>query len=222
MNREPVPAGFDGSFLRRLPGIPLKRIFIGLLCTLLYPAGLEAQDPLLDELPALKDKALVLQITTRIEENSQEVWNAYNSKVTLPGRPVSIKLVGENLIINIQFTPYLREGNYALVTQSQIWLNVPDKGMQAKTATHSIPISFGEPIYFFPLGSDLSVDNPHIELLLTLYRYGEEPQPEDPALPSSTPVPADPKAPAAAAPKAPAAAPALKPVPAGAGGGTPR
>ncbi|MDR1143491.1 MAG: hypothetical protein LBK77_04620 [Spirochaetaceae bacterium] len=197
MSREYLPAGFQG-------------ILLVLVCALFCAAGLEAQDLLLDELPALKDKALVLQITTRIEENSQEVWNAYNSKVTIPGRPVSIKLVGENIIINIQFIPYLREGNYALVTQSQIWLNVPEKGMQAKTATHSIPINFGEPIYFFPLGSDPSADNPHIELLLTLYRYGEEPLPEAyPDLPSSTPVP-DSKAPAAAAP-------ALKAVPAGAG-----
>ncbi|MDR1306356.1 MAG: hypothetical protein LBK74_02125 [Treponema sp.] len=198
MSREHLPAEFKGILLV---------LVYALFCT----AGLEAQDPLLDELPALRDKALVLQITTRIEENSQEVWNAYNSKVTIPGRPVSIKLVGENLIINIQFIPYLREGNYALVTQSQIWLNVPEKGMQAKTATHSIPINFGEPIYFFPLGSDPSMDNPHIELLLTLYRYGEEPLPAaDPNLPSSGPVPPDPKAPTATVP-------ALKPVPAGAG-----
>jgi hypothetical protein len=212
MNREHLPAEFDGISFRRLPGIPVKGLWgiLALVYTLFCTAGLMAQDPLLDELPALRDKALVLQITTRIEENSQEVWNAYNSKVTIPGRPVSIKLVGENLIINIQFTPYLREGNYALVTQSQIWLNVPEKGMQAKTSTHSIPINFGEPIYFFPLGSDLSTDNPHIELLLTLYRYGEEPPAEEPVLPSSTPAPADPKVPAAAAP-------ALKSVPAGAG-----
>jgi hypothetical protein len=153
-----------------------------------------AQDLLLDELPALKEKALVLRITTRIEENSQEVWNAYNSKVTIPGRPVSIKLVGENLVISIQFTPYTRgEGKNALVAQSQIWLNVPDKGIHYKTATHSLPMEYGEPIYFFPLGSDAAADNPHIELLLTLYRYGEEPEaPPDPADPAA-PVPALPE-----------------------------
>jgi hypothetical protein len=149
---------------------------------------LQAQDLLLDELPALRERAMVLHITTRIEENSQELWNAYNSKVTIPGRPVSIKLVGENLIIAIQFTPYLRDGKYALVAQSQIWLNIPDKGMRYKTATHSLPMDFGEPIYFFPLGSDPSPDNPHIELLLTLYRYGEEP-PQVEGAPENTGVP---------------------------------
>jgi hypothetical protein len=158
-----------------------------LVCSLLIPLRLYGQDLLLDELPALREKAMVLRITTRVEENSQEVWNAYNSKVTIPGRPVSIKLVGENLVIAIQFTPYVREGGKnALVAQSQIWLNVPNKGINYKTATHSIPMDFGEPIYFFPLGSNTQADNPRIELLLTLYRYGEEPEiPEDPAVPAA-------------------------------------
>ena len=155
------------------------------LCSLalvLLCMGLYAQELRLDELPALRDKAMVLQITTKIEENSQEVWNAFNSKVTIPGRPVGIKLVGENLIIAVQFTPYLRQGKYALVAQSQIWINIPEKGMSYKTNTHSIPMDFGEQIIYFPLGSGASSDNPHIELLLTLYRYGEEPDPEEEAV----------------------------------------
>ncbi|MDR2314639.1 MAG: hypothetical protein LBE02_08920 [Spirochaetaceae bacterium] len=171
---EPGSAGFRFGILASLTWV------------LFTVSRLPAQDLLLDELPALKEKALVLRITTRIAENSQEVWNAYNSKVTIPGRPVSIKLVGENLVIAIQFTPYTRgERSNALVAQSQIWLNVPDKGIHYKTTTHSIPMDFGESIYFFPLGSGAAVDAPHIELLLTLYRYGEEPEePPDPAVPA--------------------------------------
>ena len=165
----------------------------GLLCILglLCFTTLHGQELPFDELPALRDKALVLQITTRIAENSQEVWNAFNSKVTIPGRPVSIKLVGENLIISVQFTPYLRRGKYALVAQSQIWINIPDKGMSYKTNTYSIPLDFGEPILYFPLGSDPASDNPLIELHLTMYRYGEEPPPADAAAPQTAP--AEPK-----------------------------
>ena len=140
---------------------------------------LQAQELRLDELPALREKAMVLQITAKVEENSQEVWNAYNSKVTVPGRPVGIKLVGENLIIAVQFTPYFRQGRYALVAQSQIWINIPNKGMSYKANTHSIPMDFGESIIYLPLGSESSPDNPRIELLLTIYRYGEEPVPEE-------------------------------------------
>jgi hypothetical protein len=118
---------------------------------------------------------MVLQITATVEENNQELWNASNSKVTIPGRPVGIKLVGDNLIIAVQFTPYLRQGKYALVAQSQIWINIPEKGMSYKTDTHSIPIDLGEPILYFPLGSNTTSDTPHIELKLTMYRFGEEP-----------------------------------------------
>jgi len=152
-----------------------------LLCVLellLCCMGIHAQE-FLDTFPALRDKAMVLRITTKVEENSQEVWNAYNSRVTIPGRPVGIKLVGDNLIIAVQFTPYLRQGKYALVAQSQIWINIPDKGMSYKTNTHSIPIDLGEPILYLPLGSANTPDTPRIELILIMYRYGEEPPEEE-------------------------------------------
>ena len=162
-------------------------------------AGIYAQELRLDELPALRERAMVLHITTTVEDNTQELWNAFSSKVTIPGRPVGIKLVGNNLIIEVQFTPYIRQGKYALVAQSQIWINVPEKGMSYKTDTHSIPIDLGESIIYFPLGSETASDHPHIELLLTMYRYGEEPVPEETendttsGTPTETPVSTQPR-----------------------------
>jgi hypothetical protein len=143
-------------------------------------AGLHAQELLLDEFPALRDKAVVLQMTTRIQEKNKEVWNANNSRVTIPGRPVSIKLVGENLIIEILFTVEMATGGkYKLAARSQVWINVPEKGMSYKTTNHSAPIGFGEQILYLPLGSDSSSDNPRIEMRLTMYRYGEAPAMEE-------------------------------------------
>jgi len=151
----------------------------GALCILgllLWSAGLlHAQELLLEELPALRDKAIVLQITTKIEENNQQLGTSYNSKVTIPGRPVGIKLMGGNCVIEIRFVLNPQKGKFTLVTQSQIWIGTSDKGMSYKTTSHSIPIDFGEPVIFFPLGSNPDPGNPHIELLLTIYRYGEEP-----------------------------------------------
>ncbi|MCL1815319.1 MAG: hypothetical protein FWG27_05825 [Treponema sp.] len=150
-------------------GLSFWCLFIGLQA--------QAQERLLADLPEeIRDRALVLRITTKVAENSQEVWNSYNSKITIPGRPVGIKLVGENLIIAVQLTPYLRDGRFTLVAQSQIWINIPDKGMSYKTNTYSIPLEVGEPILYFPLGSDPASDTPLIELYLTMYRYGEEPE----------------------------------------------
>ena len=140
---------------------------------------MEAQRLPVDELPALRDRAMVLHITTKIEENNQELWNAFDSRVTMPGRPVVIRLVGENLNIIIQFTPYLQDNKYTLVAQSQIWINIPERGMSYRTANHSIPIDFGESILYFPLGADRSPDTPLIELNLTMYRFGEEPRSDD-------------------------------------------
>jgi hypothetical protein len=165
----------------------------GLLCVLgvfLCFHALYGQELPLDELPGLRDKALVLQITTKVAESSKEVWNASSAKVTIPGRPVSIKLVGENLIISVQFTPYFRQGKYTLVAQSQIWINIPDKGMSYKTNTDSISMELGEPILYFPLGSDPDPNNPHIELKLVMYRYGEEPAGVSPQSMAPTETPA--------------------------------
>jgi hypothetical protein len=145
----------------------------------LIAGGVCAQELSLEEIPGLRERAVVLQIRTRINENSQEVWNAYNSKVTIPGRPVGIKLVGENIVVSIQFTPYQQEkGKTMLVVQGQIWVNLPDKGMSYKTTMQSLFMEFGEPVYFFPLGSTNSADSPRIELQLALYRYGEAPPEE--------------------------------------------
>jgi hypothetical protein len=152
--------------------IPAKPAAL-LLCFM--TVALNAQELSLEELPALRERAMVLQITTSIAENRQEVWNASSSKVTLPGRPVSIKLVGGNVMVAIQFTPYLREkGRTVLVAQGQIWVDIPNEGMRYKTTMQTIPIQFGEPIYFLPLGADDgSANNPHIELKIELLRYDE-------------------------------------------------
>jgi hypothetical protein len=128
-------------------------------------------------LPGLKERAVVLDIVARVvEENQQEVWNATNSKVTLSGRPVGLRLVGENVVVAVQFTPYFRsDGNNILVAQGQIWVNVPNEGIRYQTTLQTIPIRFGEQIYFFPLGSVKSSNEAHIEIRLALHPYRQDP-----------------------------------------------
>jgi hypothetical protein len=126
-----------------------------------------------DLLPSLQDRALVLDITVRVlEKDSQEIWNSSSSKVTIPGRAVGVKLVGSNVVVAINFTPYLtQEGNTILVAQGQIWVNVSEQGIQYKTTIQTIPITFGEQVYFLPLGSSPSDEDAYIELLLNLHPY---------------------------------------------------
>jgi hypothetical protein len=132
------------------------------------------QEPSLEELlPGLKDRAVILDIVSRVvEHNQQEVWNSVNSRVTIPGRPVGLRLVGANVVVAVQFTPYFRrKGPSVLVAQGQIWVNVPNEGIRYLTTLQTIPIEFGEPIYFFPLGPADSPGDARIEIRLELRPY---------------------------------------------------
>jgi hypothetical protein len=136
---------------------------------------LKAEEPGLEELlPALKDQAVVLDITARVlEQNQLEVWNEGCQKVTIPGRPVRLNLVGANVVVAVQFTPYLRRrGRNFLVAQGQIWVDIPNQGIRYQTTIQTIPLDFDEAIYFFPLGSATGDnDAARIEIMLTMKPY---------------------------------------------------
>jgi hypothetical protein len=146
----------------------------GSLLFLAVNAAVTPQEPGLEELiPALKDRAVVLDIVSRVvEQNQQEVWISENSRLTIHGRPVALKLVGANVVVAVQFTPYFRrKGPSILVAQGQIWVNIPNEGIRYQTTIQTIPVEFGEPIYFFPLGPADSQDEARIEIQLELRPY---------------------------------------------------
>ncbi len=134
-----------------------------------------AQDQGAAILPALREKAVVLDIIARVVERDQdEIWNSESSKVTIPGRPVSLKLVGENVVVVVQFTPYRREdGRQVLVAQGQVWVNTPEEGIRYQTTMQTIPVDFGEQIFFFPLGPKTGDGHARIEIQLELNPYQE-------------------------------------------------
>ena len=142
-----------------------------------FPTFTHAQEQSLDALPSwLRDRAIVMEIAARIIEQDQEiVWNSENTKVTIPGRPVGIRLVGTNIIVAVSFTPFFRpRGNNFLVAQGQIWIQIPNQGMSFHTCLEAIPMDFNELIYFFPLGSSSSEQDAQIEIQIVLYPYTEE------------------------------------------------
>jgi hypothetical protein len=126
--------------------------------------------------PRFRGRPLMLDITARvIEQNQTVLWNESHKKETIPGRPVAIKLVGTNIVVEAQFTPYLRRGGQKfLVAQGQIWLEVPNQGIRYHTSMQTIPLEFGEPIYFFPLGPQRDGGAAYIEVKLTLTPHDEE------------------------------------------------
>jgi len=134
-----------------------------------------ASTPLQNMLNRFRGRAVMMEINARIIEQDQQVsWNETQKKATIPGHPVGLKLVGSNVVVSVQFTPYIRRGAQKfLVAQGQIWMDIPDQGIRYYTSMQTIPLEFGEPIYFFPLGHFADADKDCIEVMITLYPYEE-------------------------------------------------
>jgi hypothetical protein len=159
--------------MRALPGR------LALFGSILFLASraLGAQEASLEEmLPGLKEQAMLMNIAVRVVERDQQVVsNSETSKITIPGKPIGLKLVGTNIVVAVQFTPYFpRNGRKVLVAQGQIWMNVPNEGIRYHTSMQTIPLEFGEEIFFFPLGSKDGHDDARIEVELVLQPYTAE------------------------------------------------
>jgi hypothetical protein len=162
--------------------------FLGIFMYLLS-FSLFSQEAPLTELPGLKERALVLDIVARVlEVNDTETWTSENSKITIPGRPVTIKLVGQNVVVLAQFTPYIRDdGRKFLVAQGQVWIDTVDNGIRYQTTMQTIPLEYGERIFFFPLGPKTKEGKSSIEIQLELKPYVKIPAPEENTKPEEQP-----------------------------------
>jgi hypothetical protein len=121
----------------------------------------------------LRKRAVVMDIDAKVlGEEKELVWSETHHKTAIPGSPVGIKLVGSNVAVLVQFTPYIRREGSVLVAQGQIWLKEPGKGISYYTSIQTIPLEFGEPIYFFPLGKSNQF-NSSIEIIITVNKNTE-------------------------------------------------
>ena len=98
---------------------------------------------------------LCMNIAARISETGEDaVWKVESSKNTIPGRSVRVKLVGDNIVVLADFTPYIdADSSIVLVAQAQVWISPQGgKPLEHFTALESIPVRMGEKVLFFPLG----------------------------------------------------------------------
>ncbi len=156
-------------------------LFIGLI--LAARAGYAQEVRLEEELQQLLDKAMQLNITARVlPPNETPAWNVKDTKLTLPGRSVAVKMTGTNVRIEVVLTPYLEtNGTLLLLAQGQVWLSdAPDKQVKYLTTLKSIPLSWGEKVLFYPLGlithplPDQQVFNIQLEIQVLPYRSRTE------------------------------------------------
>jgi len=128
-----------------------------LLMLIVGVASLAAEDLDLNDLEGLLDEALQLNITAKVlPPNDQPVYDVRSSKLTIPGRSIAVKMVGENVRVDVVLTPYLADNNeLVLVAQGQVWLSeVPEEAVKYHATIKSLPIELGEKVLFFPLGLD--------------------------------------------------------------------
>lgn len=112
------------------------------------------QDPR-EALQSLLTKALRITISARVlPADDKPIWNAESTKLTLPGRPIRLRLDGDNVRISLVCTPYVQDrGEVLLLAQGEIWFSTPaDREVKYSSAFYSIPVSYGETVLFFPLG----------------------------------------------------------------------
>ncbi len=131
-----------------------------------------------EALEVLENQVLVLEITARVTENGREtVWNMELTEVTVSGRAVHVELEGHDLVVHVQFTPYERDDSIVLVAQGQAWLGSGEsQEVTYRSAYDSMPVSPGETVVFFPLGTseDSNGDGDdllNLELEISIERY---------------------------------------------------
>lgn len=118
--------------------------------------------------PGQQRQALNLNIESRVLGGEKEVvWNEINNKVAIPGSPVGIQMRGPNIVLAVQFTPFMRRGGNVLVAHSQIWIADANNSVTYYTSIQTIPMEFNEKIHYYPLGSPEQV-TPSIEIVITV------------------------------------------------------
>jgi len=122
----------------------------------------------------VRRRAMVFNFDTRVLDDKQEIiWREPSQRMAIPGNPVGIRLTGSNIVVSIQFTPFIRREGNVLVAQGQIWINDPERGVSYHTSIQTIPMEFNEPIYFFPLGASSQQISSTIEIIITVNPYSE-------------------------------------------------
>jgi hypothetical protein len=140
----------------------LKHAGVVPLLLALAVAQSPAQDSEVDPKEALRQllsTALSVNIKARVvqpdaEEEQAPLWNPEVTKLTIPGRSIKVRLDGDGVRIYLICTPYIQDdGGVLLLAQGQVWrTKSTDKESMYSNTFYTIPVTYGEPILFFPLG----------------------------------------------------------------------
>lgn len=80
-------------------------------------------------------------------------WGAEQMKFAAPGTPIQVKLIGGNIVALVQLIPFENGPNSLdVVASGQVWMMMPDGGIQYRTTVSTLSVTLAERMFFFPLG----------------------------------------------------------------------
>ncbi|ADN02758.1 hypothetical protein STHERM_c18230 [Spirochaeta thermophila DSM 6192] len=157
------------------------RIFVAWLLTVsLMPVF--GQDDRVEDLLSTIERVVTVNIATRLEGVEDFEWEVHRSRATLPGKAVTIKLVGKDLVVLARITPFERsDGSYLILAEGQVWTADEGDALRYVATVKEIPLKIGEKVVFFPLGrADVHVQgNDVYHIVMEIWLDGaldEEPQ----------------------------------------------
>lgn len=125
----------------------------------------------------LRNDVLRVSIEARVlGPEGQQLWNMNMDELTVPGRGVLLRINGENIVIQVEFTPYRQEDrNIMLLAQGSTWISgSEDNKVRYQTSLKSIPIELGTPVVYYPLGVESGDgDRPNLEIELVVSSYAQ-------------------------------------------------
>ena len=151
----------------------MKRLALifGIILTLGY-AG--AAEDLEDILEAVDEKIYSVHIHARVYESGEiSTWDMEVKKFTIAGKKVTVRLEGENVLVVADLTPYIQsDDTVLLVAQGEVWITTPqDEQVKYSSVIKSLPIEYGDKVYFYPLGVGKIKDAFIIELEIEVNPY---------------------------------------------------
>lgn len=106
----------------------------------------------------LREEALLVRIRAAVKDGQGEIlWQSTAREVTVFGKKVHIRINAQNVTVEAEFTPYMSsrgEEQTMLLAQGQTWVR-SGSDVKYQSAMRSMPISLGEPVYFYPLGINM-------------------------------------------------------------------
>lgn len=142
--------------------------------------GICAQDVAVEDiLEYLEDKAFTVHLVIRLlDANEVIVWDVEHTDVTVAGRALNVRLVGEDIVIDAFLTPFgSLESNLMIVAYGQLWFTGgPEEGVKYESFMKSLPVDPGERVIFFPLGVAVDADTNiyTIQLEIQLLPYQDD------------------------------------------------